>query len=444
MSYILKAYEGDEPYIFISYSHHDMERVYPVLEKLSAANIRFWYDGGIEHSENYVAVIAKHVKNCAIFMPFHSEKSFESEFCKAEINFAFKYFKRTFSAFLQRVTLPDEVDFMIGSAQSTNFFNSNDEDAFVEKLLKSSYIQQCKNNSDVEIPAKNNDIASNKIKIKARKKTKTSLKSNQLSVSVKPNITVENEPIIKSKQSTQDYFNETAGNAESFNMYLYTLFFNKIDKFNTMPKLVLYLKYNEMNDISISDMNIEYALEENPNGNYDLAKTVVLTCKNSSETIRNLRHIEVSDEGSLVNNKSYFQVNDGEKLGFANMTEDFKDLYIFSSVLIDPIKPDEEFKITYYMYFNNAFHYNNAREDFIFVPKSYGYLNGTFNFSLKSPFDINAQYQMNFYSTKGVGDTGSFELVQQLGTSNAILPQVYDELSNKNNDTFFMILDKII
>ena len=40
------AYEGTEPYIFVSYAHRDSERVFEVLGELQSRGYRFWYDDG--------------------------------------------------------------------------------------------------------------------------------------------------------------------------------------------------------------------------------------------------------------------------------------------------------------------------------------------------------------------------------------------------------------
>ena len=41
-------YNGDDPYIFISYSHRDTELVWPILLQMQRDGYRFWYDDGIE------------------------------------------------------------------------------------------------------------------------------------------------------------------------------------------------------------------------------------------------------------------------------------------------------------------------------------------------------------------------------------------------------------
>ncbi len=41
------AYEGSEPYIFVSYSHEDAAAVYPEIEWLRQQGVNIWYDEGI-------------------------------------------------------------------------------------------------------------------------------------------------------------------------------------------------------------------------------------------------------------------------------------------------------------------------------------------------------------------------------------------------------------
>lgn len=51
---MIAAYEGDLPYIFVSYAHKDSREVFDLLEKLSAHGYRIWYDGGIGERQGTV------------------------------------------------------------------------------------------------------------------------------------------------------------------------------------------------------------------------------------------------------------------------------------------------------------------------------------------------------------------------------------------------------
>lgn len=51
-----KPYEGDEKYIFISYSHQNGDIVAPILEKLNSEGLRIWYDEGIEWGDRVARI----------------------------------------------------------------------------------------------------------------------------------------------------------------------------------------------------------------------------------------------------------------------------------------------------------------------------------------------------------------------------------------------------
>jgi hypothetical protein len=69
------VYEGDRPYIFVSYAHADDDAVLPLLDALVAEGYRVWWDKGIEISAPYTKYIADHIYGCACFMPLLSRAS---------------------------------------------------------------------------------------------------------------------------------------------------------------------------------------------------------------------------------------------------------------------------------------------------------------------------------------------------------------------------------
>ncbi len=76
------AYIGEEPYVFISYSHNDKETVMPVLEELQKRGLRFWYDEGIPYGESWRRDVADHIDGASEVIAFISEAAVESKPCK--------------------------------------------------------------------------------------------------------------------------------------------------------------------------------------------------------------------------------------------------------------------------------------------------------------------------------------------------------------------------
>ena len=71
------AYEGDEPYIFISYKHSDWKKVYPVIKRLNESGFNIWYDAALTKGKNYDIQIANHIQNSALFVTFITQTVIE-------------------------------------------------------------------------------------------------------------------------------------------------------------------------------------------------------------------------------------------------------------------------------------------------------------------------------------------------------------------------------
>ena len=68
---MVKCYET-KPYIFISYSHRDSDKVIKIVERLQSEGYNVWYDEGIDPGTEWDENIAKHVSACSYFIAFIS------------------------------------------------------------------------------------------------------------------------------------------------------------------------------------------------------------------------------------------------------------------------------------------------------------------------------------------------------------------------------------
>ena len=110
------AYMGDQPYIFVSYSHKDCERVWPIILKLQAEGFRIWYDDGISPGTEWDANIATHIRKCAFFAAFISRNYLESE---------------------------DELQMRLGRLQAI-YWNRDGEKKAYKKFMQSPGVNVCK------------------------------------------------------------------------------------------------------------------------------------------------------------------------------------------------------------------------------------------------------------------------------------------------------------
>lgn len=50
--FVFESYEGNEPYLFISYSHNDSQSLTAVINVLKTNNIRYWFDNGLHSGDD--------------------------------------------------------------------------------------------------------------------------------------------------------------------------------------------------------------------------------------------------------------------------------------------------------------------------------------------------------------------------------------------------------
>jgi len=121
---MFKAYNGSEPYIFISYAHRDSGDVYPAISALHAKGERLWYDEGIEAGEDWAEKIGKSIENCALFMWFVSPTSLKRDNVLREVRYARDLNKPILMIWMQPITMPDEFK-DLGVGQSLHMYNSD-------------------------------------------------------------------------------------------------------------------------------------------------------------------------------------------------------------------------------------------------------------------------------------------------------------------------------
>ena len=97
MSEFFRPYEGIKPYIFVSYSHKDSNRVLDIVCPLHVQKYRVWYDEGIPAGCDWPDNIASHMLNAATVLFFISASSLASINCFNEIKEALQQQKPVLS-----------------------------------------------------------------------------------------------------------------------------------------------------------------------------------------------------------------------------------------------------------------------------------------------------------------------------------------------------------
>ena len=142
----MEPYEGMEPYIFMSYARKNGERVTPLLDALSGAGYRFWYDAGIQAGECWTKTLAEKINGCAVFCPLFSEAFNASRFCFDETNYAYRKNKVIIPVYLEKMEQEslDEFYQFLGGRQDLRLYEYADATQFAERLGCEQAFEPCK------------------------------------------------------------------------------------------------------------------------------------------------------------------------------------------------------------------------------------------------------------------------------------------------------------
>ena len=145
------AYEGSEPYIFVSYAHRDGERVFEVLDELDQRGYRLWYDDGIAPGSEWPEDIAQHLDGAALVMAFVTNNSMASRNCRREINFSLSREKPFLSVVLEPTEMPLGMEMQLSAQQSIIRYNYDSWDAFMNKVLLCPDLAPCKRSAEAAL-----------------------------------------------------------------------------------------------------------------------------------------------------------------------------------------------------------------------------------------------------------------------------------------------------
>ncbi|MGV8026627.1 MAG: TIR domain-containing protein [Anaerolineaceae bacterium] len=130
------AYKGDEPYIFISYSHKNAGEVFPIIGQFHTLGYHVWYDEGIEPGIEWPEEIGKALNASSLFVVFITPDSVSSENVRNEINFALSKKMPFIAIYLKETSLTPGLQLQIGSKQAILRYHL-DEDSFKRKYIYS-------------------------------------------------------------------------------------------------------------------------------------------------------------------------------------------------------------------------------------------------------------------------------------------------------------------
>lgn len=174
----IRAYEGKEPFIFISYAHKDSDRVMPILAKLQQEGYRVWYDEGIAPGSEWPENIAQHLNDCAVTIAMVSANSMNSPNCRREITYALSKHKPFLGIFLEETAMSPGMELQMSAQQCLMKYSYRTEELFYEKVASCPDLAPCKQEPEVlptafvaaAVPAPQKPVQAEKAPAKTGKK----------------------------------------------------------------------------------------------------------------------------------------------------------------------------------------------------------------------------------------------------------------------------------
>lgn len=147
MEKILRSYQGDENYIFVSYAHKDKDLVYPLIRTMQENGYNVWFDEDITPASEFTEYIAENLLRSAFFIAMITPQYLASHYCRHELNYACNQNKKRLLIYLEEVTLTPGLQMMTTDQQAILKYQYSDISYFYDKLFHSDGIDICKSQS---------------------------------------------------------------------------------------------------------------------------------------------------------------------------------------------------------------------------------------------------------------------------------------------------------
>ena len=138
------AYDGDAPFVFLSYAHADDETAFQILRALRQERLRIWYDEGIRSGVKWADYIAEKLEGCSYLIALVTQRYVDSHNCCAELNAAIHQDTPYLVVYLEDVQLPRGLRLYCSMEQAIYRSNCKSEDEMFQKILASEGIDICR------------------------------------------------------------------------------------------------------------------------------------------------------------------------------------------------------------------------------------------------------------------------------------------------------------
>ena len=129
------AYQGREPYIFVSYAHKDSQLVFPEIKIFHDEGYPIWYDQGLTGGQEWDDEVARALISSSLLVVFISENSMASNNVQDEIKLALKRNIDIVPIYFEEIELPPGLELRLSNKHAIMKFLLQRED-FISECFK--------------------------------------------------------------------------------------------------------------------------------------------------------------------------------------------------------------------------------------------------------------------------------------------------------------------
>lgn len=145
-----------KPYIFISYSHKDSNKVLQIINIMKKNGYRVWYDKDINPGPKWDQYVETVLKHSTVFISFFSEFYWKSKACIEEISYACRLTKfeadGIIPVYLDDTGIPDNLGLQmhLSARQSIFGYKYNMPEDICKMIYKNAVINKCQADKDTK------------------------------------------------------------------------------------------------------------------------------------------------------------------------------------------------------------------------------------------------------------------------------------------------------
>jgi tetratricopeptide (TPR) repeat protein len=140
----LGTYNGNEPYVFVSYCHADSEFVRPIIQGLQDRGFRVWYDEGIEVGIAWAKYVGERLEQCSCVLAYVTSHFDDSHNCWQELDFAMEEKKQIVAIKVDGAhKLSAGMRMRLGSIQTMPFEKYGSVEKILETLSRAAVLKPC-------------------------------------------------------------------------------------------------------------------------------------------------------------------------------------------------------------------------------------------------------------------------------------------------------------